>query len=168
MTWSMAIFSPMSLTAFVFSGKCGKETTGVSSSSAIVTTLQYAASASASTGSYAFLTRPSTYAFVTSSNGKIPALAPASIAIFEIVRRSVIVSSATPSPANSSERYSAPSTPMRPMSVRMTSLPQMFSGFLPVRTTLIASGTLNQASPVAIAAPRSVEPTPVAKPLTAP
>ena len=46
-------------------------------------------------------TLPSTYSLVISSNGKIPFLPPASMAILLIVRRSVIVSSATPSPANS-------------------------------------------------------------------
>ena len=79
-----------------------------------------------------------------------------------------MVSSATPSPANSMALYKAPSTPIMPIKVRMTSLPQMYFGFLPVRTTLIAFGTLNHASPVAIATPRSVEPTPVEKPFTAP
>lgn len=55
-----------------------------------------------------------------------------------------------------------------PMRVRITSLPVTSSGFEPVSTTLMASGTLNHASPVAMATPRSVEPTPVQKAPTAP
>ena len=47
-------------------------------------------------------------------------------------------------------------------------LPLMFAGFLPVRWTSMVSGTLNQASPVAIPTARSVVPTPVEKPFTAP
>ena len=54
------------------------------------------------------------------------------------------------------------------MSVRITSFPLMSAVFLPVSSTLMASGTLNHALPVAMAAPRSVEPTPVEKPLSAP
>ena len=50
----------------------------------------------------------------------------------------------------------------------MTSLPLMSCGFFPVRCTLIASGTLNHASPVAIPTARSVVPTPVENPFTAP
>ena len=50
-----------------------------------------------------------------SSTGKIPFLAPASIAILAIEKRSSMERLATPSPANSIERYSAPSTPIIPM-----------------------------------------------------
>ena len=105
---------------------------------------------------------------VSSSIGKIPFLAPASIAILAIVKRSVMLSSLTPSPANSNALYKAPSTPIMPIKVSITSLPQIYLGFLPVILTLIVSGTLNHASPVARATPKSVEPTPVENPPKAP
>ena len=74
----------------------------------------------------------------------------------------------TPSPVNSMLLYSAPSTPIMPMIVRITSLPLQFSGSLPVRLNLIADGTLNHAMPVAMPAAISVEPTPVENAPSAP
>ena len=57
---------------------------------------------------------------------------------------------------------------MRPMRWRITSLPLTMGWSLPVRWTLMASGTLNQVSPVAMPAAMSVDPTPVEKAPRAP
>ena len=46
--------------------------------------------------------------------------------------------------------------PIIPISVRMISLPLTYLGSLPVSSTLIVAGTLNQVVPLAIAAPISV------------
>ena len=56
---------------------------------------------------YCFFECSSIYAIVLSSTGKIPFLAPASIAMFAMAKRSSIERFATPSPVNSSERYNA-------------------------------------------------------------
>jgi hypothetical protein len=61
------------------------------------------------------LPRASAKARVASSNGKIPFLPPASIAMFVMVNRHAIGRCATPSPAYSMARYSAPSPPIFPM-----------------------------------------------------
>ncbi len=50
----------------------------------------------------------------------------------------------------------------------MTSLPETYRDSLPVSSTRMAAGTLNQAVPVAMPAARSVEPTPVEKAPKAP
>ena len=57
---------------------------------------------------------------------------------------------------------------MRPMRWRITSLPLTMGWSLPVRWTWMASGTLNQVSPVAMPAAMSVDPTPVEKAPRAP
>ena len=74
----------------------------------------------------------------------------------------------TPSPTNSMLLYSAPSTPIWPIMVKMTSLPEQFLGRAPVSSNLMAEGTLNHAVPVAIPAAMSVLPTPVEKAPRAP
>ena len=66
----------------------------------------------------------------------------------------------TPSPTNSMLLYSAPSTPIWPIMVKMTSLPEQFLGRAPVSSNLMAEGTLNHAVPVAI--PAAMFTTPVA------
>ena len=108
------------------------------------------------------------YAIVLSSTGKMPFFAPASIAMLQIVKRSSIDREETPSPTNSIDLYSAPSTPILPMMCRITSLPDTHGLSLPFSTNLIALGTLNHALPVAIPAARSVEPTPVENAPSAP
>ena len=75
---------------------------------------------------------------------------------------------ATPGPVNSRDWYLAPSTPILPMRVRITSLPETCGRSFPVRFTRMAEGTLNQVSPAAMAAPMSVDPTPVEKAPRAP
>ena len=54
------------------------------------------------------------------------------------------------------------------MSVRITSLPLTKGFFFPVTTTRMAEGTLNHVWPTAMAAPISVEPTPVENAPSAP
>ena len=98
----------------------------------------------------------------------MPFLAPASMAMLQMHRRSSIEREATPGPVNSMDLYSAPSTPILPMMERIRSLPETRSGRLPVRTNRMAAGTLNQAMPVAMPAAMSVEPTPVEKAPSAP
>ena len=55
-----------------------------------------------------------------------------------------------------------------PMMLKIRSLPVTNFLNLPVRLIFIASGTLNQVTPLAIAQARSVEPTPVANEPRAP
>ena len=74
----------------------------------------------------------------------------------------------TPSPVNSMLLYRAPSTPIIPMMVRITSLPLQLGFSFPLRSKRMAAGTLNQAMPVAIPAAISVLPTPVEKAPRAP
>ena len=95
-------------------------------------------------------------------------MAPASMAMLQMHRRSSMVRLLTPSPTNSRLLYRAPETPMVPMRCRITSLPETGAFRAPFSTTLMAAGTLNQAMPVAIPAAMSVEPTPVEKAPTAP
>ena len=108
------------------------------------------------------------YSSAKASTGKIPFLAPASIAIFAMVKRSSIERFAIPSPVNSKDLYNAPSTPICPIRCRITSLPLTHLDGFPVIFTLIAAGTLNHAFPVAIPAAISVLPTPVEKAPNAP
>ena len=75
---------------------------------------------------------------------------------------------ATPGPVNSMLLYSAPSTPIWPMMERITSLPLTLGRSWPFSTKRMALGTLNQHSPVAMPAARSVLPTPVENAPTAP
>ena len=91
----------------------------------------------------------------------MPFLAPASIAMLQMLKRSSMDSFATPGPVNSMLWYSAPSTPIMPMICRMTSLPDTQGAGVPVRLNLRAEGTRNHARPVAMPAARSVDPTPV-------
>ena len=105
---------------------------------------------------------------VNSSTGKIPFFAPASIAIFAIVNLSSIESSLIPSPVNSIDLYNAPSTPIIPIICNMTSFPLTYLEGLPIILNLIAEGTLNQHSPVAIPIAISVLPIPVEKAPNAP
>ena len=71
-----------------FSGRCGHATVQSISSRFSSIVRVYSASGSASTAVHGRLTRPATYARVTSSTGKMPFFAPASMAMFEIVSRS--------------------------------------------------------------------------------
>ena len=113
-------------------------------------------------------TLPSTYFNVTSSTSKMPFLPPASMAMFAMQSRSSMVRYFSPSPVNSMDLYRAPSTPIIPMMVRITSLP-LTKGFgLPVSSNLMAEGTLNQAWPEYMPAAMSVEPTPVENAPSAP
>ena len=57
--------------------------------------------------------------------------------------------------------YKAPSTPMSPIRCKIKSLAETHLFNVPLNSTLIADGTLNQVSPDVIAQARSVEPTPV-------
>ena len=74
-----------------------------SSSRLISTTFAYSASSSASNAVHGRLTRSARYALQTSSTGKMPFFAPASIAMFAMVRRPSMPISFTPSPVNSSD-----------------------------------------------------------------
>lgn len=103
-----------------------------------------------------------------SSTGMRPALPPASMAMFEMERRSSIGILSMALPVNSMALYRAPSTPIMPMMCRMTSLPVTPGASSPLMTNLMVSGTLNQALPVAMPTPASVEPTPVENAPSAP
>ena len=98
----------------------------------------------------------------------MPAFAPASIAMLQIVRRPSISISCIALPPISSTLYNAPSTPMSPIRCRIRSfaLTHLFS--FPLNSTFMVGGTLNHVSPEAIAQARSVEPTPVEKAPSAP
>ncbi len=98
----------------------------------------------------------------------MPFFAPASMAMFAMVNRCGMESLATTSPQNSSAAYSAPSTPISPMSRRIRSLPPTSGRRVPVYSTRIVGGTRSQVSPVAITAAKSVLPTPVEKAPRAP
>ena len=166
-TWSIVTSLP-SFAGLAFSGRWGQDTVQSISSRFSSTVRTYSASPSGSTASQGRVTRPLRYSFVMSSTGKMPFLPPASIAMLAMVSRSAIVSSFSPSPENSRDWYSAPSTPILPMSVKITSLPETYLRLRPVIFTLIAEGTLNHVCPTAMAAPRSVEPTPVENAPSAP
>ena len=155
-------------TTCVFSGRCGKETVGSISDKSILITCSYSASSSAVYSTNGLFECSFIYALVKSSTGKIPFFPPASIAMFAIVKRSSIVRLAMPSPVNSIDLYSAPSTPIMPIICKITSFPLTHFFGLPVSTNLIADGTLNQALPVAMPAAISVEPTPVENAPSAP
>jgi len=90
------------------------------------------------------------------------------MAILQIVKRSSIVKYWIPSPTNSIDLYKAPSTPILSIICKITSFPLTYSLGLPVITNLIALGTLNHNSPVAIPVAISVVPTPVEKAPNAP
>ena len=98
----------------------------------------------------------------------MPFFAPASMAMLHIVKRSSIERYFMPSPANSIDLYSAPSTPIMPMMCSIMSLPQIYCAGCPLSTNFIACGTLNQHLPLIIPAAMSVEPTPVEKAPSAP
>ena len=117
---------------------------------------------------YGFVECSFMYAIALSSTGKMPFLPPASIAMLAIVNRSSMLKLATPSPVNSMDLYSAPSTPILPMICKITSLPLTHLPGLPIRLNRIADGTLNHALPVAIPAAISVLPTPVENAPSAP
>ena len=90
------------------------------------------------------------------------------MAMLQMHSRSSMDSDLTPSPINSMLLYSAPSTPIMPMMVRITSLPLHIGGSAPVSSKRMAEGTLNQAVPVAMPAAMSVLPTPVENAPSAP
>ena len=166
-TWSIAM-SPTSSIVLVFSGRCGKDTVGFNSDKSMVYSSSYSASGSASYTLKSRLECSFKYSIVFSSTGKIPFLPPASIAMLQIVKRSSMERFLMPSPTNSMERYSAPSTPIIPIMWRMTSLPLTHFAGLPIKLNLIADGTLNQALPVTMPAAISVLPTPVENAPSAP
>ena len=166
-TWSIGT-SPASSTLRTLEGRCGNATTGFSSARSISTSRSYSASASAANARGGFAPCSERYAIQMSSTGKMPFFAPASMAMLAMVKRSSMPSAATPSPVNSSDWYRAPSTPIMPIRRSTTSLPQTQPRGALRSTTLIADGTRNQASPVAIPAAASVEPTPVENAPSAP
>ena len=90
------------------------------------------------------------------------------MAMFAMHRRSSIVRCFSPSPVNSMDLYSAPSTPILPMMDKITSLPPTQGPGFPVRTNRRAAGTLNQRRPQAMPQAMSVEPTPVENAPSAP
>ena len=83
------------------------------------------------------------------------------MAMLAMVRRPSTERLSIVEPPNSIAQYRAPSTPIMPMMCRMTSLAVAPAGSSPSMTKRIVSGTLNQARPVAMPTPASVEPTPV-------
>ena len=93
--------SPTSSIVFVFSGRCGKATVGLSVLKSIVYSSSYSASASASYFVYGLSECSLIYSSVSSSTGKMPFLAPASIAILAMVNLSSMVRFLIPSPTNS-------------------------------------------------------------------
>ena len=105
---------------------------------------------------------------MVSSTAMMPLLPPASMAMLQMVMRSSMPSASMVEPVNSIAWYSAPSTPIMPMMCRMMSLPHTHGPSSPLTTNLIDEGTLNHASPVAMPAAASVEPTPVANAPSAP
>ena len=102
-TWSIGT-SPTCDSGLVFSGRCGNATTGSSADRSTEISSAYRASVSAVTTLYFPFALTSAYAFVAASNGKIPFFAPASIAMFAMVKRHAIDRCAIPSPAYSIAR----------------------------------------------------------------
>ena len=96
----------------VFSGRCGNATVGRMADRSMSITLSYTASSSASYTVNGRFTRPFTYSSVISSTAKMPFFAPASIAMLAMHSRSSIERLFNPSPENSIDWYSAPSTPI--------------------------------------------------------
>ncbi|MPN42092.1 hypothetical protein SDC9_189648 [bioreactor metagenome] len=101
-TWSICIPATSSM-VFVLEGRCGSATVGRRAERSMTTSLLYSASESASKTSKARFTLPLRYSRVCRSTGKMPFLAPASMAMLEMVKRSSMERAATPSPANSSD-----------------------------------------------------------------
>ena len=95
-------------------------------------------------------------------------MAPASMAMLAMVKRSSMDRFPIPSPVNSMDLYRAPSTPIFPIIWMMMSLPLTYGPGFPVSTNLMAEGTLNHSSPVAIPVAMSVVPTPVENAPSAP
>ena len=91
----------------------------------------------------------------------MPFLPPASIAILHRVMRSSMESFITASPLHSIARYVAPSTPISPITFKMTSFAIIWSGNVPVNSKHMDSGTLTQSFPVPRINAASVLPIPV-------
>ncbi len=165
--WSILTLR-LSATVFVFDGRCGHATVGSSADSSISILRAYAASWSERYAVHGRSVRPSSQLRAIPFTSKMPALAPASITMLEIVIRASMESCSTAEPRNSSAWYKAPSTPIMPMRCKMRSLPVTPGVIWPVSSTLIVDGTLNHAWPVAMPTPASVEPTPVENAPSAP
>ena len=117
---------------------------------------------------YGLRERPLRYASVLSSAAMIPVFARASIAMLQKVNLPSISISSITLPPTSSAWYNAPSTPISPIKCKIKSFAETHLLSLPLNSTLIVSGTLNQVSPDAMPQARSVEPTPVANAPNAP
>ena len=85
----------------MFSGRWGQLTVGTRVSRSMVMVRSYSASGSASYFFHSRRLRPFRYASQVSSTGKMPFLAPASIAMLQMHSRSSIVRLCTPGPMNS-------------------------------------------------------------------
>ena len=92
---------PDSLTGCVLLGRCGQLTHGLISAASMRTTLAYSASESAWYSTGGRWQRPSSHARATSSTSMMPALPPASIAIFEMHMRPSMERLAMVDPVNS-------------------------------------------------------------------
>ena len=102
------------------------------------------------------------------SDGKRPAFAPASTAMFDTVSLSSAESRSTASPVNSMDLYVAPSAPMSPMILRIKSFAKTPRLNAPLSSNRKLSGILNHVLPRPIATAMSVEPMPVEKAARAP
>ena len=90
-----------SVTGLVFSGRWGAATVEGTVERSMSITRSYSASSPAANTTGSCCARPFMYSIVFSSTGKMPFFAPASMAMFAMLKRSSIESDAMPSPWNS-------------------------------------------------------------------
>src|SRR5207253_7010008 len=81
------------------------------------------------------------YRFVVSSAAIIPTFAPISVVMLHSTNRSFIGRASTVGPANSTAAYWAPSSPVVPITFRITSLAPVHRPSVPRTSTRIVSGT---------------------------
>ncbi len=105
---------------------------------------------------------------MTSSAAIIPTFAPISVVMLHSTKRSFIGNASTVGPVNSTAAYRAASSPVVPITFRMTSFAPVRSPSLPRISTRIVSGTRSQSWPFAITAAVSVAPIPAANAPSAP
>src|SRR5256885_866437 len=108
------------------------------------------------------------YSFVTGSASIMPTFAPISVVMLHRTKRSFIGKAFTVEPVNSTAAYRAASSPVVPITLRMTSLAPVRSPRVPRMSTRIVSGTRSHNCPFAITAAVSVAPIPAANAPTAP
>src|SRR2546422_589141 len=98
------------------------------------------------------------YSFVIGSASIMPTFAPISVVMLHRTKRSFIGKAFTVEPVNSTAAYRAASSPVVPITFRMTSFAPVRSPSVPRMSTRIVSGTRSHSCPFAITAAVSIVP----------